>query len=394
MPTARIDEIDKLRKKRSRKAFLKRLVIFLLIVVLIFSLFVGMRYASDYDIGGFITDFINSAGSGPGFPLDFAGNTALRLYPAKNAVALMTDTSFYLYKSDAKELLHTYFNYANPILVSSGNKFLIYDCFGHNYRMESMSNTLLDISSEEKIICADLAHTGHYAVLTESARSLATVSVYDKNNVEIFSWSSTENYLTACSLSPDGKTLALSGLMTSGGMLRSVIISFNVSNGEENFRKYYDNTLIYDISVISKSRISAVMENNAVVISSNGTAEQSFDYTGRSLIGYHRSEDDSLVLIFPEDNSNNENIVTLIDNDCFEIFTLRNISEITDLYIASQGIYLLNNNIISFYNNDGLLTKTASYTSDILYFTIMNTAAYAVTDSSIISLEFEPVPQS
>ena len=69
--------------------------------------------------------------------------------------------------------------------------------------------------------------------------STATVEVYDKNNNEVFSWSSTENYLTACSLSSDGKHLAVSGLMTSGGRLRSVIISFNVTSGEEHFRKYF-----------------------------------------------------------------------------------------------------------------------------------------------------------
>ena len=178
---ARIDEIDKLRKKRSRKAFIKRLVVFILIVALIFALFIGMRYASDYDIGGFISDTINGLGSGPGFPLDFAGNTVNAMYPAKNAVALLTDTGLYIYKSDAKELSHTYFDYSSPVVVPAQNRFFIYDCFGYSYRIESKSDTVLDKTLEDKVVCADYSRSGHYAVVTESARCLALLTVYDKN---------------------------------------------------------------------------------------------------------------------------------------------------------------------------------------------------------------------
>ncbi|MBQ2756345.1 MAG: hypothetical protein IJF27_06690, partial [Oscillospiraceae bacterium] len=305
---ARIEEIDKLRKKRSRKVFFKRLVIFLLVVFLMFSLFVGMRYASDYDIGGFVTDFISGVGRGPGFPIAFAGNTVSDIYPANGNVALLTDTGFYLYKSDAKELLHTYFDYGNPTVISSKNRFLIYDCFGYSYRIETPSNTMLENTYDDKIIGADYSRSGHTAILTESPRSLATVKVFDKNNNELFSWSSTENYLTACSLSSDGKHLAVSGLMTSGGRLRSVIISFNVTNGEELFRRYYEDTIIYDIAAVSKNRVYAVMENNAVVVSSNGSAEMTFDYSNRTLSGYRRTNNELMALIFTDDDTNKNSI--------------------------------------------------------------------------------------
>ncbi|MBQ9939098.1 MAG: hypothetical protein IJO96_06150 [Oscillospiraceae bacterium] len=387
---ARIEEIDKLRKKRSRKVFFKRLVIFLLVVFLMFSLFVGMRYASDYDIGGFVTDFISGVGRGPGFPIAFAGNTVSDIYPANGNVALLTDTGFYLYKSDAKELLHTYFDYGNPTVISSKNRFLIYDCFGYSYRIETPSNTMLENTYDDKIIGADYSRSGHTAILTESPRSLATVKVFDKNNNELFSWSSTENYLTACSLSSDGKHLAVSGLMTSGGRLRSVIISFNVTNGEELFRRYYEDTIIYDIAAVSKNRVYAVMENNAVVVSSNGSAEMTFDYSNRTLSGYRRTNNELMALIFTDDDTN-KNSITLLDSDCFELFTLTDVTEITDIYVSTDGLYLLSDSTVSFYNTDGVMTKTASAEEDILAFTVMDSLAYAVTDSSILTLTFEPV---
>ena len=386
---ARIDEIDKLRKKRSRKAFIKRLVVFILIVALIFALFIGMRYASDYDIGGFISDTINGLGSGPGFPLDFAGNTVNALYPAKNAVALLTDTGLYIYKSDAKELSHTYFDYSSPVVVPAQNRFFIYDCFGYSYRIESKSATVLDKTLEDKVVCADYSRSGHYAVVTESARCLALLTVYDKNGTEIFSWTSTENYITGCALSPDGKNVAVAGLTTSGGMLRSVVVSFSLSSGNENFRKYYDNTLIYDLILFSKSRAYVIMENGAASISSNGTETQRFDYSGRTLTGYCRGEDGSFALIFPEDGSNGQNIVTLLDSECEERFTLRGINSVSGVYACQDGLYILNDSGISFYDETGALSGLCRPSADIYCFTLSGGTIYAATDSAIVTLELE-----
>ncbi len=388
---AKIDEIDKVRRKRSRKAFLKRAIIFLLIALLIFALFIGMRYASDYDIGGFVSDTIHSIGSGPGFPIDFAGGTVLSMYPAGKAVALLTDTGFYIYKTDAKQLIHTYFDYSDPVVTSSRNRFLIYDCFGYSCRIESRSDTVFEKTFESKVICADYSRSGHRAIVTESPRSLALVSVRDKNGNEIFSWTSTENYITGCSLSPDGKNIALSGLTTVGGMLRSVVISFNISNGNENFRKYYDNTLIYDLSMLSRGRVCVIMEDAAELILSNGSTGGSFDCSSLDLVGFRCSEGGDTALIFRETGSNDRNAVVMLDELCNELFTLHDVTFVREMFVASDGLYILNDDGISFYNKDGMLTKKINRSLDILHFTVVGQLAYAVTEDSVLTLEFENV---
>ncbi len=391
---ARIDEIDKLRKKRARKTFFRRLIVFLLIAALVFALFIGMRYASDYDIGGFISDTINGIGSGPGFPLDFAGNTVNAMYPAKNAVALLTDTGLYIYKNDAKELSHTYFDYANPIVIHGKNRFFIYDCFGYSYRIESKSDTVFESGCDEKLICADYSRSGHRALVTESARCLALLTVCDKSNNEVFSWTSTENYITGCALSSDGKTVAVAGLTTSGGMLRSVVISFSVASGNENFRKYYDNTLIYDLNLISRSRICVIMEGTAALLSSNGDETQSFGYSGRTLTGYRRGEDDSFALLFSEDGSNDKNVVVLLNADCTERFTLHRMSFVRGLFACADGLYILSDGDISLYNNSGTLVRRSALSADVYCFTVSGGSVYAATDSAIVEADLKPVAAS
>lgn len=380
---AQIADIEKLRKKRSRKAFLKRLLMLLLAIAVVFAAVISIRYAETLDLQGFLSDLVASFGSGGGFPVDFPGNTAHNMEQIGSDIAVLTDSSLYIYNGTAKQVRNVQHNYVNPVAKIAGNRVLLYDVSGYNFRIDSKSKTLYERKLDNKLIAADYASGGRYAILSEAQRYLSQLVVYEKDYTELFTWYSRDNYATGVDLTDDGRYAAVSALTTSGGMIRSSVIRFSVNSGEELFRAQFDDALICAVRQISKDRTCVVLDDRVSVLSADGSASITYSFYGRTLLAYEIGSGGQVALLFAVDGSLEKTDLVVLDSDAAEIFSLSRLSGVQDFAFSGSQLLLCDSAGMRAFDRNGETVFMCGSDYDFLQTTAVGGRYYALTGTEL-----------
>lgn len=272
------NEFEIARKKRQRKFAAERTRKFIGAVLILAVLFGAIYLFISEDIAGIIGDRIASSSAGSeGLPVDISGMTVKDTFQVGEHIGIMTDAVYYLYAENGKQLLSAQHGFANPIVESSGRKFLIYDQGGNKLIVRMRDKILFEKEFEYKIISADLSAGGMLSVVTSAQRYASQLHVFDESfEEEIFTWSASNEYILCASADPETKTVAAAALSAnaSGEMVTTVHIFTTeaaVELAKREFKgasvlslEYDDNG---DIKLICDT-IAAVMDKNANILGS------------------------------------------------------------------------------------------------------------------------------
>ncbi|MEG0017318.1 MAG: DUF5711 family protein, partial [Hydrogenoanaerobacterium sp.] len=131
-------DIEKIRKKRRRKALLGRILLLFLLTFLGVGIYALKDEVSATGITNFFQDIAVSSGKGSGYPLEFAGDQMRGTYAVGKNLAVLTDSNLYFYNETGKEIRSLQHKYSNPVVRINGNRVLVYDMGGKKLRVESL----------------------------------------------------------------------------------------------------------------------------------------------------------------------------------------------------------------------------------------------------------------
>lgn len=343
---AKIADIDKLRKKRSRNAMLKRTLIVAVVVLAAVAVIIGIETAGTRNISMIVSDIAAGFTRGDGFPIEIDGSTVRDAEIVGGALALITDTGVLAYNKSGGEIKNELHEYGSAAWDVVGNRLLAYDVGGLGLRLDSKSTNAFKKKYDEKIITADYSKSGRFAVITETSRRLCELKVYSKDETEIFKWGSSDNYATALSLSPNGKFVAVAAVNVEGAELSSKIIAFSVADGKELFRYSIGDRLVLSMEYLADGRISLITDSAAITVGKDGTASVEYSYSNRTLKNWSRGDNGKLALAFEDE-------IVVLGPDTVKLFSKTGTQEIvgniihSDFYkntlfiSASNGIYKL-----------------------------------------------------
>ncbi len=311
---------SKVPRRRSKNQYLPwlRLLVRLLIVAAV--LLVGFLIWHNWDriAPEAVLDWaevrFGDAQVGSGFPVDVEGNSVLAMGEVNQHLVMLTDTSLNFYNSSASRVVTRNHPFSDPTMQTAGRYALITEVGGSRFRLETRRETVLSMELENrKIYASCVLSSGMVGVVTDSASQsyLCEIQVYDRRGKSLFTYQCRKYLLTNISLATNGKGIAAVGTTAEGGMLKSVLLTFNFSDTEPVEYSGSD-LLLYDVNCYSSGVILAIGDKEMWILPARGNAVEKIPLDGFEPIGYSASPTLS-ALVLQRSGSTGDSYIWTID---------------------------------------------------------------------------------
>lgn len=255
-------------KKKINTKKQKLLFLFIAVGIIFFAWTVKISKGFFQDFSIQLQDRVKSFGIESSTPIRIEGQRVFsnNIGLINGNIAILSDTLFESVAFSGKKISSRMHNFSNPEMKSCGTKALIYNIGGHDYRIESCSRTILQGSLEEKIICGDVANNGTYALITDSSEYLSQMVVFSRDKVEKYKYSFADFYICGVSLQPNGRGVAVCGLSSSNGQIRSVVYVFSLDSKDPICTYKFEDDMLVSINCLSNRSLVAVGEKSSSII--------------------------------------------------------------------------------------------------------------------------------
>ncbi len=375
------NEFEIARKKRQRKFAAQRHRKFIAAVLILTVLCLGIHFFIKEDIAGIIGDRIaSSASTSAGLPVDMSGTTVLQTFTAGEHIGIMTDAVYYLYAENGKQLLSAQHGFANPIVEASGRRFLIYDQGGNKLMVRMRDKILFEKEFEYKIISADISEDGWLSVVTSAQRYASKLHVFDEDYSEIFTWSSSDEYVVAASAHKGTKTVAAAALSANeSGEIVTTVHLFTTEAAIELGKKEFKGSAVLNLEFDSKGDVKLVCDNLAVLLDKEAHVLGRYEYDTVPAASINLTGKDGAVIIFDRFTEARTAEAVFLGRDFAEPKKV----SISGKYICSDGsenntaIYCSGSAIV--FDNNGEKTAVLSSEQDALLVELGKEKLFAVT---------------
>ncbi len=384
------NEFEIARKKRRKKFAAQRNRKFIGAVLILAILCTGIYFFIEEDVAGIIGDRIASSSSaGAGFPVDTSGTNVLQTFEVGENLGVLTDAVYYLYAENGKQLLSAQHNFANPIVESAGRIFLIYDQGGNSLFIRARDKILFEKEFEYKIISADLSAEGMLSVVTSAKRYASQLHVFDSDyKEEIFTWSSSDEYVVCASANEKTKTVAAAALSANeSGEIVTTVHIFTTEAAVELAKKEFKGSSVLSLEFDSDGDIKVICDNVAANISREGNVLGSCGYGSIPAAVMNLPGREGAALVFDRFTEERATEVLFLDGKLLEAKKL----SISGKYICSNrsenntAVYCSGKAFV--FTNSGEHTATLGSEQDANFIEIIGENVFAVTRDQLCKVE-------
>ncbi len=390
MAKKEISEFEAARKKRRKKFAQERTRKITAIVLALAILSLGIYLFIKEDIAGIIGDRLaaNSAGAGS-FPVDMSGVTVLDTFTVGEHTGVLTDAVYLLYTDSGKQLLSAQHGFANPIVEASGRRFLIYDQGGNKLIVRMRDKILFEKEFEYKIVTASLSSEGMLSVVTSAQRYASKLHVFGPDySEEIFTWSSSDEYIVASSADKNSKTVAAAAVSAneSGEMVTTVHI-FTTEAALELSKREFKGSSVLSLEHDEKGDVKVICDNIAACIDKNGNVLGSYIYDSVPAGSINITGKNGAVIVFDRFTEARAANVVFLDEKLDEIKTV----SVPGKYICCNGS--MNNTAIYcsgkafVFDNKGEATAVFENEQDAVLVEISGDKLFAVTRNELCEVK-------
>lgn len=346
-----LTNLDGVRRKRTRRNLLRQIFALLVLTAFILLCIVFFTQLTGGGLGITIMDTYYSIFGGNGYPVDSPGGIVKEMYVSGNDLVVLNDTNLYIYNKNGKMIGNYQHRYPTPILSRSSGRLLTFDRGGKNLRIDAKSSAVKELTLGQTIIAADVAPGGAFAVATTSDKYIAQVQVYNDRQEPSYTWYSSENLVSHVALSQDGKLLAVGCIDAKGGVLASSVKIFQAKAGqveEISATEFLDENIVW-IDYERQNQITIITNKRVVLLNDKGENLGEFLF-GQNRLNRFELGGNHLVLAFGDYTADRYLDFVVLDKECNVTGTKRISSRINDLSAGADGIYLLHDNTLEFYD--------------------------------------------
>mgnify|MGYP003006464128 FL=1 len=129
------------------------------------------------------------------FPLTFDESSVNVIKQLSDGIVRVDDRNIAFYDESGNKISDNSHNFANPVVRTSGKRVLVYDNGGNSFRVLNKKGELLSKDIDQSILLAEIAPDSTVAVVTQTEKYAAVLTVYDSSGAEIYQWSSSRRIL-------------------------------------------------------------------------------------------------------------------------------------------------------------------------------------------------------
>jgi hypothetical protein len=384
------NEFEIARKKRRKKFAAERNRKFIGAVLALAILCTGIYFFIEEDVAGIIGDRIASSSSaGAGFPVDTSGTNVIKTFTVGENLGVLTDAVYYLYAENGKQLLSAQHSFANPIVESSGRIFLIYDQGGNRLFVRARDKILFEKEFEYKIISADLSADGTLSVITSAQRYASQLHVFDSDyKEEIFTWSSSDEYIVCASASEKTKTIAAAALSANeSGEIVSTVHIFTTEAAVELAKKEFKGSSVLSLEFDNDGDIKVICDNVAAVLSKDGKVLGSYSYSSVPAACMNLPGNEGAAIVFDRFTEERATDILFLDENLAEAKKV----SVSGKYICSDRseantvVYCSGKAFV--FTNPGVNTAIFESEQDAMLTEIIGESVFAVTRDQLCKIE-------
>lgn len=389
--TINMTDIRAARKKEKVHRRLKKLII----IVIILLLGAGVYFSRELWIpklegildkphDTIVNDGVTQTGN---FPIKVEESSANIIRRMDNNIIIADAGHIYFYDDNGKLRDTVYHNFGNPMLRTAGKRILCFDNGGNTFRVYNKSGQVYEKSIEGQIIYADIAQNSNVAVLTQTEKYVACLTVYDSNGTEIYRWSC-GNRIMAVSFNDDGDGCYVSAFSADDGEVVSQIYYIEFDSTEELMKSGKLNGLVLDICKNNNGNIWAASDSAFYLLDDNGKLLDSYEYDS-DMTSFDMNEK-CAVAIF-EGVSHDSMRIALFDSDSENVqpkVIEGNSSSPKKALCDDDRAFVLSSAAIDAYNCKGDLLATAAVASDYTDFVFYNDAVFFIGPREVNKILF------
>lgn len=288
---AEITNLSEVRRKRNRKRSRRGILLILVILVLTVLLSLLFNNRSEYGAQSLMDLFE----PGSGYPIEAPGGKSKGMYDLNGLLCITNDTELLMYNSKGGESFSVKHQMADPQVKIRENMLLLFDQGAKSYALYQKNVPLVDSETDYVIYSGAVSAKGSFALATRSADYLSQVTVYDKNGSQKYSWNYSDKVVSCVALSPSGSRMAVCGLYTEDGTIKSKLLLYN--NGQLQDSRDFDDAVICSLVYVGENELKGVTDQGAFLISDKGKLLGEYDYKSQPLAAYYNSPETTVLLL-------------------------------------------------------------------------------------------------
>ena len=352
-PLADIKDNEPLPANATKK-FFKVFIIIVLSVVLV-MVFMNLDKLTPENISHWIAYDLLGQSEGDGYPVGFSGaDVDTGNFDLMDGVPVYcSDTSVAVLNSNAGKYQEVSHAFANPVLSTNSGYSMVYNAGATGYMIIDRNSVVKSGLMEKKIFSADVCPKGIYCILSEDDDYLAKLTVYRKDDLEMYTYSFADFYVNRVSMNVEGTRAVVSGLSAKNGSLLSVLYVLDFSQGNYMQRYEFDEIYIYDIKYLDNGNAVAVGDKAAYYIDINGGAKENVDYHSKFLTTYTLDRKNGMLLSLSSTPDGKECEVIMIDSDGKRPAEIPTNSQVLSMDYRDERIAVLFDREAAVYNMKG-----------------------------------------
>lgn len=352
-PASNLKSISPLirRRQRRRRALLGAAVVIAAAVVAWLTGALSTSIALLGDVADSVTLYLDR--SGGGWPVNTGINTPLQIEALAGGFVEMDAEDVVVYSAYGSKVRSIQPGYARPTLAVGNTRFVVYNRAGNELRVESRTRTLYTSAFEEPILLCAMSNNGTLAVVTESSRYAAELTVYDPAFRELLTWQMTQTEGTpiAVRFAPDNRRFAVGTLAARNGQLSAAVCLMDLNGaGSDTVYTATTGSMLLRLQWLSSSRLLAVFDNYIAILDAASMTETArYDIGGGTLQSVSVGGRQTALLV----NVRGGNTLVTLSESLVPLAEIP-AGQATGITAAETGVYLLGADRVQFYGFDGV----------------------------------------
>ena len=293
--------------------------------------------------------------------------------PYHDGVAAVTAGGIEIYSPDGARLLNVELSLSSPRAVCSQKYLIVYDFGGRTFTVTSAYGVLFTGEADFPIYGADVADTGHFALVTASDTHLSQVFLYDAN-FSLIQRFQRDSATTAVTVSDNGKYVAIGGVTAENGDAVGLVEMYRVGVKSSTFRSVLSEVVL-DVDFTDNRHLAVLAAGSLRVMDLDGEWDGIVMLDGESVSAYDVSEN-GCALVLGTDPLRRESRVVICDEKGNILYDGMQKGEIRAVSLAADHVFWL---------TDAQLTRFSpeAGTCDVVQTPDGESGLFAVSESAV-----------
>ncbi len=349
--------IQAIRRRRSRRK-MRWLGLIGGILILLLAWATGLYGASLSLLGDVVEGFQVTLDQSGSWPARTGISDPLQVEELSGGVVVLGKEDLVVYSPSGAKLRSIQHGYGRPVVTVGSNRFCLYNRAGTQFRVESRTKTVTTKTTDLPIILCQLSDNGSLAVVTQSQRYAAQLTVYSRDMLPIYSWelSDEQGVPARVDFSPNNKQMAVACLVARDGQLCTLLHFTQLNSAQDPVTVEIPGSTALHLEWLSNSSLLVLFDGQAAIYNTQGQQTAVYDYQGYTLEDYSISGKETALLLSTTAGSK----AVVVDRSLTEQLSL-SVEAASQITYASGVVYLVRDESIVGYNSQGVMVQKETF---------------------------------